>query len=72
MELPSKWDFAKVKQGQTELLNSEDKPPTANSEGTEKIENTFTIIPPVATPTLFGREHAFFDVTTDKPSQNRK
>ena len=48
------------------------KPPTANAEGTEINENTLTIIPTVATPTLFGRQHAFFDVTTDKPSQNTK
>ena len=48
------------------------KPPTANAEGTEKNENTLTIIPTIATPTLFGQEHAFFDVTTDKPSQNTK
>ena len=47
-------------------------PPTANAEGTKKNENTLAIIPTVATPTLFGWEHAFFDVTTDKPSQNSK
>ncbi len=56
--VPTVWDWY-LKSWENEVLTIFYKPPSANAEGTEKNENTLAIIPTVATPTLFGREHAF-------------